>query len=464
MGLYLLATSSLSIVEFGFERTRERQRIDASMQAAGYALDQILGRDFHDRYTPDKPIAPADYARLVEELNRFARQLRVEYVYSMVQMEGNVFFVVSNETRDDTLRGTPSRFYNPYPKAPQELLRAFESRDQSQRYARYTNIWDSFYSVFIPRLSPGGVRYILAADIKLDDYPNLLARCLGRSALLVFILLFPLIPLLYFQRNLLRTRMELAHKDAVHVAELAELNSQLEIKVALRTQQLEQAVEDLRRFSYTVSHDLNTPLHAILGFTQILKEEASQNLSEEHVTHLDIVAASANRMATLIRTILYMASHRDAQPRKERIDLSAMARDVLEELRAAGQVFGAETVVANDLAVHGDAPMVRLILQNLLANALKYSRNNPAARVELAGASETDGDWFEVRDNGAGFAPEESERMFRPFGRLHGEAFEGFGIGLSHVARLVERHRGTIKATGRPGEGAVFRVHLPPSC
>ncbi|MBK9576834.1 MAG: hypothetical protein IPO40_07170 [Fibrobacteres bacterium] len=463
VGIYLFSTAVLSFAEFYMERSRERQRIDATMQAAGYALDQILGRDFHDRYTSDRPIASADYARLVQELNRFARHLRVEYVYSVVRSEGEVFFVVSNETRDDSLRGTPSRFYNPYPKPPAALLQAFDSRDETGRYASYTNIWDSFYSVFIPRWSPGGVRYILAADIKLDDYRTLLASCLGRSAFLVFVLLVPLLPLVHLQRKFVRARMEIAERNRAHAADLAELNSHLESMVSRRTAELEQALEDLKRFSYTVSHDLNAPLHAISGFSQILKDEVGQNLSEEHASFLGTISASASRMSTMIKTILYQASHHDTPLRKETVDLSEMAGEVVDELRAASMGFGAQVEIAPSLSAHGDPPMVRLILQNLLSNAFKYSRNNPAPRVVLAGGAGPAEDWFEVRDNGAGFPPELETRLFRPFGRLHGEEFEGFGIGLSHVARIVEDHGGTITASGRPNEGAAFRVVLPRS-
>ncbi|HOX52748.1 MAG TPA: ATP-binding protein [Fibrobacteria bacterium] len=461
VGLYLLSTVALSFAEFWMERSRERQRIDATMEAAGYALDQILGVDFHDRYNLQHPIDSAEYARLVHELNRFAGRLRLEYVYSMVRIDGGVRFVVSNETRGDTLRGTPSRFYNHYPKPPEALVQAFDADDDTHRFAWYTNIWDSYYSVFIPRRSPGGVRYILAADLKLADYRTLLAHCLGRSAFLVFLMLVPLLPLLYFQRRLLRARMEMAERDRAYAADLAILNGRLEERVGERTEELRKAMEDLKRFSYVVSHDLNAPLHAISGFAQILADEASGNLTADQLNLLGTITASAGRMSTMIRTILYESTDRDDVMRRETVDLSAMAGEVAEELRAANMGYGARLEIAPGLKVSGEPSMVRLVLQNLLSNAFKYSRQNPSPMVVVSGGTEGNADWFEVRDNGVGFDPELADRLFRPFERLHGDRFEGHGIGLTHVARILERHGGRIDAVGRPGEGAVFRVTLP---
>lgn len=457
--LYLAAIAVLSVVEFASERSRERDRMYASMQAAGDALDQILGIDFHDRYTPSHPIPPADYARLVGELNRFARHMKIEYVYSMVQVGGKVHFVVSNETRDDSLRGTPSRFYNPYPEPPSELLQAFA--DDRRTQASYTNIWDSFCSIFIPRRSPGGLLYILAADIKYADYRTVLLRCLARSVVLVLVLLLPLLPLVHLQRERLKAHVEASARDKAHAVELARLNDQLEATVARRTAELEQALDDLRRFSYTVSHDLITPLNAISGYVQIVQEEMGRNLSPEQASHLEHVVAAAGRMRTMVKTMLYQATHRNAPLARERLDLSALAHEVVDELGAAGEGFGAEVEIAAGLVVHGDPSLIRLVLQNLFSNAFKYSRDTASARVVVEGGSGEGEDWFQVRDNGAGFDPGRAEHLFQPFERLHGDGFEGHGIGLSHVARLVERHGGTISALGKPGQGAAFRVVLP---
>lgn len=462
VALYLMATGILATAEFASERAQERARIQASMVSAGYALDQILGADFHDKYTPSHPIPAQDYARLVSELNRFAHHLGVEYVYSMVHSKGRVQFVVSNETHDDTLRGTPSRFYNPYPQPPVTLLQAFtDTSDQTHHYATYTNIWDSYYSVFIPRKSPQGTRYVLAADIKLSDYRIVLLRCLFRSALVVLVLLLPLVPLVVYQRALIRSRLEKAQQDQRHLDELTRLNQQLEDTVGRRTADLEQAMQDLKRFSYTVSHDLTTPLNAILGYAELLRADTGTRLAQEDLAHLDHIVSASARMAALIRSLLLQATTGNTPVEIVPIDLSAMAEEVATELRTAGQTHQAGITIAPGLRAHGDPSMLRLVVQNLLSNAFKYSRGTAHARVWMEGGRDHTFDWFEIGDNGAGFPPDLADRLFRPFGRLHGDEFEGFGIGLSHVARIVEGHGGTISGTGYPGEGAVFRVRLP---
>lgn len=459
---YLCGTILLSTALFLTERSAERQRIHSSMVAAGYALDQILGPDFHDRYTPAHPISPQDYARLVSELNRFALHLGVEYVYSMVRTGNEVRFVVSNETRDDTVRGTPSRFYNPYPRPPQALLEAFgDTSGTTHHYASYTNIWDSFYSVFIPRRAPSGTRYVLAADIKLSDYRIVILRSLIRSALVVLVLLLPLIPLVLYQRALLRARQEQALQDRIHLDELTRLNRDLEDVVARRTSDLEQAVQDLKRFSYTVSHDLTTPLNAMLGYAELLRSDIGRTLAPPHREHLDHIVSASERMGAMIRSLLEQATTGNAPSRIVPIDLSRMAEEVSTELRASGQTGRAGIRIAAGIAVSGDPAMLRLVVQNLLSNACKYARDTPNPQVRVEGGAEGEFDWFEVADNGVGFPPELADRLFQPFERLHGGEFEGFGIGLSHVARIVESHGGTITATGNPGQGATFRVQLP---
>lgn len=459
---YLVASALMTVSEFVTEIGRERERIDAKMQAAGYALDQILGEDFHDRYTPAHPIAPEEYARLVERLNRFARHLGVEYVYSMVMYRGGIRFVTSNETRDDTVRGTPSRFYNPYPSPPRKLIEAFGStKDGSKLFASYTNIWDSFYSVFIPHDTPKGFRYVLAADIKLRDRHTILAWCALRSTLLVAVLLFPLLPLLLSQRALIRYRDEMAARDRMHLEELERVNQRLEATVASRTKELSQAVLELERFSYTVSHDLNTPLNAISGFAQILQEEVAESLTPSHRDALSRIIAASSRMSSLIKSLLKIATTRHVVPHKTRVDLSQLALEVVAEIRSAGQDHGAAITVQEGVSVLGDPSLIRLILQNLLSNACKYSKNKPAPQVSLRGGCEGDRDWFSVEDNGIGFESELSQRLFQPFGRFHSGLFDGHGIGLSNVARFVENHGGSITAEGRPGEGATFRVTLP---
>lgn len=445
--LYIFAAIGLSCHDFLQERKHEMDRIDASMRAASHALDQILGRDFHDRYTPSHPVPPDEFRHLTLELNRFASDLGVEYVYSMVRIGSVIHFVVSNETRDDTLRRTPSRFYNPYPAPPAELVAAFDADDPGRIHeASYTNIWDSFHSVFIPRTTPAGTRYVLAADIKLKDQRRILLRCVYRDAGLVLVLLLPMLPLVIFQRALIRTRQKIAAAEVAHREEVQEANRRL---------------ADLLGFSYTVSHDLRTPLNAISGYAEILREETRGRLADRESRQLDQIVEAAHRMSRMINTLLNLAKGSRKPLVTEMVDLDALAREVVGELADGGSDYGARFAIGSGLRLQADKTLLRLVLQNLLSNACKFSREKDPPQVELAGGNDGDLDWFEVRDNGEGFPPESAAQLFQPFERLHTGGSEGFGIGLATVRRLVEHHGGTIGATGTPGGGATFRVTWP---
>lgn len=245
------------------------------------------------------------------------------------------------------------------------------------------------------------------------------------------------------------------------MAELQQVNQRLEATVASRTRELSQAVQELERFSYTVSHDLNTPLNAIAGFAQILREDAYPSLSPEHRSNLDRILAATTRMSALIKSLLTIATTQNIVPHKTHIDLTKLTEDVASELRSAGQAFGASISIQPGLTLHGDPSLVRLVMQNLLSNACKFSRERPEPHVEVRGGTEGERDWFSVDDNGVGFDPALASRLFHPFERLHLTQFDGHGIGLSNVARIVDRHGGRITAQGRPGEGSTFRVELP---
>lgn len=462
VAIYLVMVTALSIFDFFAEREKEFARLDATMQAAGDALDQVLGLDFHDRYTPATPPTPAEYQRIKDALSRFARHLDLEYVYSMTKIGSQIYFVASNETRDDTLRHTPSRFYNPYPSPPAALVATFdENTTTARRYARYTNIWDSFYSIFIPRTTPSGKKYVLAADIKLEDQRAILARCLYHDAALTLLLLVPLLPLILLQRRLIHARNEMTAKDKAHIAELRKMNAELEDAVACRTAELTRAMIDLKSFSYTASHDLRAPLNAISGFSQILRESAASRLLPGDIDLLDHVVDASNRMSKLIESLLRLASVPNTPLARDPLDISALACEVVAELDAAGSTHGAEVSIAEGVSAVGDGTLMRLVLQNLFSNAFKYSKERTTPRVSFKGGTDNGADWFLIRDNGEGFDPTMADRLFKPFQRLHGNEFDGFGIGLTHVARIVEKHGGSIEASGEIGQGASFKVTIP---
>lgn len=246
-------------------------------------------------------------------------------------------------------------------------------------------------------------------------------------------------------------------------AQINALNRTLEARVALRTRELSQANEELQSFAYSVSHDLSAPLRSIEGFSRLLSERYSDRIDDAGRDYLGRVRAATARMADLIDALLKMSRLSRGELHHARLDISAMAAEVMAELRASESGRHVDVRIAHGLQASGDAALVRNLLLNLLGNAWKFTRGTEAARIEL-GVDPGDDDMrtFFIRDNGAGFSPEYVDKLFRPFQRLHSQQeFTGHGIGLASVKRIVERHGGRISAEGRPGEGATFRFTLP---
>jgi len=227
--------------------------------------------------------------------------------------------------------------------------------------------------------------------------------------------------------------------------------------------QLEAANAELDAFAYSVSHDLRAPLRSIDGFSQALLEDYGDRLDQTAREHLDRVRMASQRMAGLIDDLLGLSRVTRAELHHAPVDLSAMAQSVLEELHARNPKREAEFVVAPGVVVDGDAHLLRIVLENLLCNAWKYTKNRPHTRIEF-GATLQDGKRaYYVRDNGAGFDMAYSAKLFGAFQRLHTESeFEGTGIGLATVQRIVQRHGGRVWAEGATGQGATFSFTLGP--
>jgi light-regulated signal transduction histidine kinase (bacteriophytochrome) len=222
--------------------------------------------------------------------------------------------------------------------------------------------------------------------------------------------------------------------------------------------ELEGANRELEAFSYSVSHDLRAPLRTIDGFSQILLEDHADQLDEEGEDYLGRVRAASQHMDNLIDDLLDLSRVSRGPLRKETVDLGAMATGIVEELERSQPEREVEFVTEEGITAFADANLLAVALENLLNNAWKFTSREERARIEFGSTTDEGGERvFFLRDNGVGFDMAYAGKLFGAFQRLHAtEDFEGTGIGLATVARIVRRHGGRVWAEGDAGEGATF--------
>jgi signal transduction histidine kinase len=240
--------------------------------------------------------------------------------------------------------------------------------------------------------------------------------------------------------------------------EIERLNAEL----GARTVELEDANRELEAFNYTVAHDLRNPLTAINATCQAIQALCGDMLDEQCKRYLQQAYEGTLRMNRLIEALLQFAHLARVEPKREKVELSSLALEVARELKLSGQQRRVAFRVADGVVVDGDANLLRVVLDNLLGNAWKYTGGREEAVIEF-GMMEIEGEsaCF-IRDNGAGFDMKDAEKLFLPFQRLPGaEEFRGFGIGLTTVERIIHRHGGRIWAEGEPARGATFFFTLP---
>ena len=240
------------------------------------------------------------------------------------------------------------------------------------------------------------------------------------------------------------------------------LHEMLETRVIERTAELEAANKELEAFSYSVSHDLRAPLRHINGFSQALLEDYADKLDDVGRGYLDDVRNASQEMGRLIDDVLQLARVTRSEMRRERIDLTNMANVILDELRSQDRDRKVKLTVGQGLVTYGDKRLMGVVLLNLLGNAWKFTANKQEAVIEFGvQAGEGDAIYF-VRDNGAGFDMAYADKLYGAFQRLHSVSeFEGTGIGLATVQRVIHRHSGRVWAEGELNKGATFYFALP---
>jgi light-regulated signal transduction histidine kinase (bacteriophytochrome) len=242
-------------------------------------------------------------------------------------------------------------------------------------------------------------------------------------------------------------------------AHIRQLNEDLERRI----RELAAVNRELETFSYSVSHDLRAPLRGIDGFSQALLEEYGDRLDATGHDYLRRVRSAAQRMAELIDDLLDLSRVTRREMRREFVNLSALARAVVDQLQRSEPGRRVEVAVVPGLVATGDPHLVRVLLENLLGNAWKFTSREAHARIEFGARDDGPAPVYFVRDNGVGFDMAYAGKLFGAFQRLHGMAeFPGTGIGLATVQRIVHRHGGRVWVEAEPGKGAVFFFTLQP--
>jgi light-regulated signal transduction histidine kinase (bacteriophytochrome) len=244
--------------------------------------------------------------------------------------------------------------------------------------------------------------------------------------------------------------------------EVRRLNADLERRVRERTAELEAANQELEAFSYSVSHDLRAPLRKMDGFSDILVHRYGAALDEDGRRLIQVIRANGERMGELIDDLLSFSRLGRKELERTEVDMAGLARSILDDLSLQERDRRVAATIGDLPPARGDASMLRQLMFNLLSNAMKFTRRESAASVEVGARAERGETVYFVKDNGAGFDMRHADKLFGVFQRLHTSAeFEGTGIGLALVKRIVKRHGGRVGAESAVGAGATFWFSLP---
>ncbi len=243
--------------------------------------------------------------------------------------------------------------------------------------------------------------------------------------------------------------------------EIRKLNAELERRVIERTSQLELANKELEAFSYSVSHDLRAPLRGIDGFSLALFEDYQNNLDDTAKDYIKRIRRGTKKMDVLIDSLLNLSRISRSEMNFDKVDLSLMVKEISEDLKSADKTRKAEFIIEENLTVKGDSNLLKIVFENLLNNAWKFTSKKDKTIIEFGAIKENSKIVYFIRDNGVGFDMKYSNKLFSAFQRLHPEKeYPGTGIGLATVQRIIRRHNGDIRGESTLNEGTTFYFTL----
>lgn len=247
------------------------------------------------------------------------------------------------------------------------------------------------------------------------------------------------------------------YREVMHTAEeLRVANDTLEQRVKQRTAELREIIGDRESFNRSVSHDLRGPLGGIAGAARMARDFMAENNTEKADRFLAVIVTQAEVTARMVDALLQLARSSDVSMQTGRVDMDGLVREVIQSIHQADQTSALPTVAGHLAEVDADPVLARQVLVNLIGNALKFASESAQPQVEVGMVGTAEQPVFFVRDNGVGFDAAKAHRLFKPFHRMHGSRFEGSGVGLSIVKRIIDRHGGRVWAESTPGRGATF--------
>lgn len=448
----------------------ERERVFAGL--VGFAPTYAREMELLDHERVGMGTDPRDsvYLRMIEAEKRWlAANPGVDDIYTVRRLEdGRYVFVVDSETDydrngeyDDDREARTDIGEEMLTSSPEYLETALGGVSVVDPNIE-TDRWGTWIAAYAPiRGSNGKPESILGVDYRAEAFLARIARAragaIGAVAVVTLVLLFLSAINMLLTANL-REKENRERELQASASRVEALNRELEDKVRERTKQLQSAIRELEDFAYSVSHDLRTPLRSVEGFADLVLTEHAESLPPEARDDLLRVQRAGRRMADLIDDLLRLSRISRAGVHREEVDVTRAARSVAASMPARHPGREVEVRVAPGLRASADPALVDLLFEHLLSNAWKYTARREPAHVEVGRGS--DGAFF-VRDDGCGFDMRFADKLFKPFQRLcDEEEFEGNGVGLATVARIVELHGGRVWAEAEPERGATFYFTL----